>query len=103
MQTQAILELHLLPPLASIAHDYLRPISADSYLTGISGHGELCAQMSNWNTGLEGICFGGHIALFDQILKHIPHFCKYFGIHLNRPLEEACKGGHLALVELIIS
>ena len=97
-QTQAILELHLPPVLATIAHAYLYQSNylMNSFEIAFFGHGELCLTLENWNWGLEGACMGGHLELAELMISRGAN-------DWNSGLDGACYGRQLALIELMIS
>ena len=96
-QTQAILEIHLPPVLAALAHAYLMPNDPrNSYNIALLGHGELCLTLKRKNLGLGGACEGGHLALVELMISRGAN-------DWNWGLGCACEGGHLVIAELMIS
>src|ERR1700690_1304101 len=96
-QTQAILEIHMPPVLALLAHSYLKPNNPKkSRDIAFRGHGELCLTITDWNLGLRGACEGGHLDLVMMMISRGAN-------DWNFGLEYACRGGNIALVELMIS
>src|SRR5262245_7689043 len=95
-KTQAALEVHLPPVIASVAHAYIMPTSNDPFDIAYVGHGELCEDMpvSQWPRALRGACQAGYHSLISVLVRRCEFFeSGFFG---------ACRGGHRDIVEQMI-
>ncbi len=92
--TQALLETHLPPVLATLVHSFFRPqVTKDA---AFLGHWELSQEITDVNDGLYGACCGGHRELVDLMIARGAN-------DGDSGLYGACRGGHRELVDLMIA
>lgn len=121
--TFSILMGHLPKELAALAESYLLPDGLNDRAIALSGHGELCATISNHVLGLHLLCTSKYYELIGVLAKHgdadidgrlcdacaagdcrlVNVLVRWGATDLDGGLGEACRAGQLAAAKLMIA